>query len=340
MENIIYDDGSTYEYKYTKEKVVSEETSYMITSMLIDAVVQGWSGTIKVQGTQVAGKTGTTNLTAQTIEQLDLPLGTIPDSWSASYSPEYSIALWYGYDQLSKEYNMNTTTGWNARSKIMAALANSIYSPNKTFKKPSGVISVQVERNTIPLQLPSEYTPSDMIMTELFKEGTEPTEKSVRYAKLDAPTNGKATVNGNNVTISWSAIATPKAIDTAYLQKYFNENYGTFASKYYEKRISDNASIFGELGYQVFVKDSAGNLTSLNWISGTSFTQTIDTSVDHTFVVKATYRNFSSNASDGLEIKVNATSKTISSQIPDNSETDTSNENSEQDTQANSENLD
>ena len=304
---IIYDDGTIFEYKPTKEKVVSEETAYMITSSLISAVQNGWSGTINVTGTEVAGKTGTTNLDYESIVKLGVPDGTIPDSWSASYSPEYSIALWYGYDKLHPEdpaLNMNTTTGWRARSELMAALANRIYSTNRKFKVPVGIVRVEVEKYTVPLQLPSEYTPEDMRMVELFKEGMEPTDVSIRYQKLDTPTNGKATLNTSNVELSWSEIKKPLAVDNNYLQQYFNDNYGVFASKYYEKRVSDNSTIFGQLGYNIYQKNTDGSLKSLGWTSNTHFIQTVEPNKDYTFVIKASYELFKANESSGLEIKI------------------------------------
>ena len=304
---IIYDDGTIFEYKPTKEKVVSEETAYMITSSLISAVQNGWSGTINVTGTEVAGKTGTTNLDYESIVKLGVPDGTIPDSWSASYSPEYSIALWYGYDKLHPEdpaLNMNTTTGWRARSELMAALANRIYSTNRKFKVPVGIVRVEVEKYTVPLQLPSEYTPEDMRMVELFKDGMEPTDVSIRYQKLDTPTNGKATLNTSNVELSWSEIKKPLAVDNNYLQQYFNDNYGVFASKYYEKRVSDNSTIFGQLGYNIYQKNTDGSLKSLGWTSNTHFIQTVEPNKDYTFVIKASYELFKANESSGLEIKI------------------------------------
>ena len=304
---IIYDDGTKYEYKPTKEKVVSEETAYMITSSLVSAVVNGWSGSINVTGTEVAGKTGTTNLDNDTIAKMGLPAGTIPDSWSASYTSEYSIALWYGYDKLHPEdadLNMNTNTGWKARSVLMAALANHIYSTNRSFKVPNGIVRVEVEKYTVPLQLPSQYTPDDMRMTELFKEGMEPTETSSRYAKLDTPTGGKSKVSGDNVKLSWTAIKTPDAVDTTHLQTYFNDNYGVFASKYYEKRIADNNEQFGQLGYCVYLKTSSGDLQLLGWTSNTQFTHTIEANTSYTFVIKSAYEKFRSNESKGLEIKI------------------------------------
>lgn len=300
---VVYDDGTEFEYKYTKKKVVSEETCYMITSMLEDAVKDGWSGNVKVSGTTVAGKTGTTDIDDAALEAKGIPLGAINDSWSVTYSPDYCIALWYGYDELTKEHYMNTTVGWKARSVIMASLANSIYPKNSTFKKPSGVVQVTVEKYTIPLQLPSEYTPSDMKITELFKAGTEPTEVSSRFSKIEAPTGGRANVSQGQVTLTWNNINTPDAINSSYLQKYFNDNYGTFASRYYESRLSYNSSTVGGLVYDIYIKD-AGGLTKVSSTSETSYTQTIDPSAAYTFVVKAAYSNYKDNQSEGLVINV------------------------------------
>lgn len=316
---VIFEDGTTYEHKYTKEKIISEETSYMITSMLIDAVIDGWSGNINVRGTQIAGKTGTTDIDDKALQDAGIPLGAIRDSWSVTYSPEYSIALWYGYDTTTKEHYMTTNTGWNARSKIMASLSKNIYSINKTFKKPSGVIEIEVEKYSYPLQLPSEYTPEDMRITELFREGTEPTEVSTRYSKLATPSNGSYSSNGNTVTIKWDNIPLPNAIDTTYLQDYFNENYGKFASKYYENRVTTNTKTFGNLGYQVYLEGPDGTITNLGWVENTTYTQTLELGKDYTFIIKSSYQLFKDNESDGLKIKVKLESNTSS----DDNEVDT-----------------
>lgn len=311
---VIYEDGTTYENKYTKEKVLSEETAYMITSMLIDTVRDTWSGNIKISGTEVAGKTGTTNLEDSIKKAQNLPADLIPDSWNITYNPEYVIALWYGYDEHSKDHYMNTNQGWNARSRIMESLSKNIYSTNKTFKKPSGVVSVEVEKGTVPLMLPSESTPEDMRMTELFKSGTEPTEVSNRYEKLESPTNGKAQYNGTEVTLSWDKIDTPKAIDTTYLQNYFNENYGQFATKYYEERISYNNSNIGKIGYEVYLENEDGSLKDLTWTEGTTYRQTLEAGRTYKFIIKSSYSIFKNNQSDSLIINVKTNTD---SNIPD-----------------------
>lgn len=299
---ITYQDGTTYEHKVDKNKVCSEETAYMITSSLVSAVQSGWSGTINVPGTEVAGKTGTTNFTENEKRKLGLPLDAIPDSWSVSYSPDYVIALWYGYDTTTPEYNMNTNTGWNARSKLMAALANNIYPANRSFTRPSGIVSVEIEKYTNPLQLPSANTPADMRITELFKEGTEPTEVSPRYQSLEAPTNGKSVLSGHEVKLSWTPIDTPDAISSAALSKMFDDNYGVFASKYYERRLADNAVQLGTLVYDVYKQTSSGDLELVGSTTTPSFITNIDETT--TFYIKSSYSIYKACASNGLKITV------------------------------------
>jgi len=206
---------------------------------------------------------------------------------------------------------MTTNTGWNARSRLMEQLAKNIYSTNKTFKKPSGVIEVEVEKYTYPLQLPSDYTPEDMRMTELFREGTEPTEISTRYNKLQSPTGGSYQLNGSTVTLSWNEIKTPDAINASYLQDYFNEHYGKFASKYYEDRIESNTKTMGTQGYQVYLQDETGTLTNLGWVNDNSYTQTLELGKSYKFAIKSAYKIFKDNESDGLIINVDTQNSDI-----------------------------
>src|SRR5699024_3178957 len=65
----------------------------------------------------------------------------------------------------------------------------------KDFEKPSSVVEVGVEKGTNPPELPSDYTPSDNIVTELFVKGTEPSKTSKEYDKIEAVKNLKADYN-------------------------------------------------------------------------------------------------------------------------------------------------
>ena len=315
---IVYlDSDKEYNYKYTKTRVMSEETAYMITNMLVDGGLNhNVGGAIKVSGTDVAAKGGTTTIDSEKAKQVNVPSYATPDHWNNVYSPDYSISLWYGYDSYSQKDSggkyITSSTGSSARKKIMAAIANKILKPNSRFTKPSGVVEATIEFGTFPLQLASPYTPSNLKRTELFKKGTEPTEVSSRFDTLEAPTKGNAIVNGSAINLSWDPIMTPDVADDSALQNYFNENYKKWAQKYYQQRISYNASNIGALGYQVYLQNNDGSLTNLGFTTNSSFSYVASTAANYKFVIKSTYSIFKANMSDGLTITANLANSSTS----------------------------
>jgi len=300
------DSTKTYEYKYTKERVMTEETAYIITDILRSAGASNVGGNIKVSGTDIAAKTGTTTVDKAAREEKDLPSNVVMDYWNVTYSPDYAIALWYGYDNLSKEHYLQSESG--VRKRLMEAIGRKIYKKNSRFKKPSGVVEVEIEYGTFPPQRPSEFTPQDLIRTEVFKKGTEPakTDISTRYSKLANPTNGTYTFDGSTIKLSWDNVTTPDAINTTYLQNHFNTYYGDHATKYYDSRINYNNTVIGTLGYQIYLENADGTLSSLGYTANNNFTYTTNTSGTYTFVIKTAYSLFKNNMSSGTKIKVDA----------------------------------
>lgn len=290
--------------KSEKVKVMSEETAYIITDMLITAAKRGVGG-VSVNGTQIAAKSGTTNLDKATTEKLGIPASATRDAWNITYSSEYAIALWIGYDVNNSEHYLTSNIGVKVRNAVMKAVGSRVYSKNKTFSIPSGIIEVEVEKETIPISLASEYTPESLKMTEIFKEGTEPTENSIRFEKLANPTNGSASNDGTQIKLKWTGINTPDAINTTYLQEYFNKYFDTSASKYYEERITYNNNYVGSLGYNIYEKSSDGTLKYIGRTDNTNYTITNPSSGNVTYVIKSAYSLFTANMSDGLQITVN-----------------------------------
>lgn len=305
--------GDEINYSYTKTQVMEESTAYMITDILLDAY--GGRGP---SGTQVAGKTGTTNLDSNTKKKYNLPSGALMDVWIVSYSPSYSIALWYGYKQIetgtgddkytyanSNKYYLTSSTGGTGRRKMMNYLATNVHKKNESFKVPKTISLIDVEKETYPAQLCSDYTPSTMCISEYFVKGTEPTEVSKRYSKLENATNGSYSFNGNTITLSWDEVTTPDAISTSYLTEHFNTYYGEYAEKYYNNRINYNNTYIGTLGYEIYLKNSDGVEKYLGYTSSTNFTYNA-TNGYYTFIVKTAYSIFKDNSSSGLEIKTQA----------------------------------
>ena len=240
----IVESGEVYEYKYEKERVMSEETAYLITDILVSAAENGVGG-VSVSGTTIAAKSGTSNVDRDAAEAAGIPTSATRDAWNVTYSPEYAIALWVGYDRTTAANYLTVSVGNRVRAGVMKAVGSRVYSENQKFTVPSGIVTVEIEKETFPTQLASEYTPDNLRSTEVFKEGTEPTDTSTRFSKLEAPTNGDYSYDGTTLKLSWSAIKTPDAINTDYLQNYFNTYYVNHASKYYEQRLSYNNSNSG-----------------------------------------------------------------------------------------------
>lgn len=297
--------GETVERKIQKTRAMSEQTAYMITDVLISTASSALGRYSYVNGATYGAKTGTSNYPDTVFRDYNLPRNAVNDIWVAGISPEYSIAVWYGYDQVYSDYYNVISSGQNSR--IFQAVAKGIFTnTNAKFNKPSGVVSVTVEKESYPAALPSEFTPDDMKVTELFKSGTEPTEVSTRYSKLENISNLKADVKDSTVTLTWNKIDTPDAIDLDYLNKYFESLYedATHRQKALNNRLSYNADNIGSLVYNVYLKDTNGNLKLLGTTENDTFNYSAENGGSYTFVVKSSYTIFKNNMSDGVEVKV------------------------------------
>ncbi len=305
---ILRETEEVIEYKPTKTKAMSKETASMINYMLETAVDLGALGSkISVSGTDVAAKTGTSSIDAAAIKDKKLPASAIMDSWFDIYSPDYSISMWYGYENLTTEYYLTSSAADKVRNKVAKLLATNIFEKNSQFKISSGITLVEVEKETFPAKLASAYTPKDYKTKEYFKKGTEPIEISDRFNTLDNPTNLKGSYNNGNIVISWDKIATPNAISTTYLQTYFNTNYDKWAEKYYQERLTYNTNYIGTIGYQVYIKSNTSDvLTSLGYTNSNSYNYIApNNNTDYTFVVKSAYSIFKDNMSTGTSLTVN-----------------------------------
>lgn len=208
---VFRDTNKTYEYKSEKVKVMKESTAFMITSVLQDVNLYG-----SIPGVTFARKTGTSTFDTQTIIDRGLPSTAINDSWVVGYTPNISMAMWYGYDKPTAEYCSREPETSNLKNKAYLAFGKAVFDKYSTFTAPSSVIRVPVEFGTNPAKLPSDDTPKDKIVNEWFIKGTEPTEVSDTYKKLEAPKNFKATYDEKTkkVTLTWDKVNGTSSNDT------------------------------------------------------------------------------------------------------------------------------
>lgn len=300
-----------YEHKSNSRKAMGNDTAYMVTSMLQDTASWALGQYYSVNGVRYAAKSGTTNFDEKQLEAKGLPYSAINDLWIAGYDANYSIAVWYGYEKTNKELTAQgyyTASGNNNHARIFQEVAKAFFS-GAEFEKPSNVVPITLEKETWPAMLPSEFTPSDVKITELFKAGTEPTETSTRYSKLSNVSNLKATQSGSKITLTWTKIKTPNAIDEDYIKNYFNKIYTNEA--YRNGKLNDrlvyNRDHIGEVGYNIYIKDSDGTLKLVDFTKDNTYVHELKTTTSKnvTYVVKTCYTIFKNNMSDGVEVKVN-----------------------------------
>ena len=142
-----------------QKRVMTEEAAYVVKEMLTEAVKTGTSTTCTVEGMSVAAKTGTTN--------------NDYDRWFCAFTPYYTSAVWYGYDDSC------TITGWatNPSGQIWTSVMRQLHDglEPKTFAetKPENVVeSVICEKSGFLAT--STCKNSRTTRTEYFVKGTEP----------------------------------------------------------------------------------------------------------------------------------------------------------------------
>lgn len=276
---VFRDTGEVVTPNTDKKQVMSSATAFMITDCLKTAVTSGLSGAGKISGVNVAAKTGTTNYTAQIRYKYKLGDDALNDAWIVGYDPDTVISLWYGYDPISSKYWSNPSSALRNRKNLFSALGSKIFKKNgQDFTVPNTVVKVGVEKtsdvNREP-KLASQYTPSDKVVYEWFKKGTEPTEVSAAYQRLSDVSGLTGNYNDTTkvVKLTWKAIPTP----------------------------SDNLSgQYGELGYKVY-KD--GKL--LGFTNKTEYVINNATNPNGTYRVSAGYKNVSTVDSLGVTVSIN-----------------------------------
>ena len=301
---IVYQEtGEEFVNDINKSKAMDESTAYMISDMLATTATYALGGYYNINGIRYAAKTGTTNYDNKTIEIHNMPYNAVNDLWTIGFNTDYSIGVWYGYDDISNEYYNAVNSGQHTR--LFQAVGKKVFTNRTYFTKPNNVVEIEVELGCPVPTLPSEFTPSNERGTELFIRGTEPTTVSTRFDKLSDVSNLKSTIKDDEITLTWNKVETPKINTYDYLMEYFDPLFEKtdYLKSFVDSRMSYNKSHIGDIGYNVYLKDSNGDLKLLDYVSNNTYTHKVDESGDYTFVVKTAYSIFKDNMSEGKTIK-------------------------------------
>lgn len=152
-----------YEYKEpTTEQVIDPALAYLMTNILSDnearAVAFGRNSVLKrdFEDRPIAAKTGTTN--------------NFRDNWTVGFTPQLVTTVWVGNNDNSE---MKDVTGLTGAAPIWhdVMLAYHQDKPVETWQRPRGLVDARVD--AVSGLLPGPNT--EVTVTELFLEGTEPT---------------------------------------------------------------------------------------------------------------------------------------------------------------------
>jgi penicillin-binding protein 1A len=141
-------------------QVISEQTAYIMTSLLQGVVQQGTGWRAKALGRPCGGKTGTTN--------------EYSDAWFVGYTPDVITGVWVGFDE--KKPLGKFETGSRAASPIWLSYMQQALAgkPLRNFTIPEGIVFAKIDPKTGLLASPG----AKEAVFECFKEGTQPTTYS------------------------------------------------------------------------------------------------------------------------------------------------------------------
>ncbi len=206
--------------KPQKSTVIKKSTAYLLTDAMRDVIKRGTSTICKVQGLDVAGKSGSTN--------------SYRDVWFAGFSPYYTCTVWAGYDD--DNYILPPGNYRNYHKKIWQKVMTEIHKGKKSkpiMKQPPDITSAVICKKSGKLSIDnlcSADPRGSMAYSELFTIGTVPTAYCDRHISVDICSESD---------LPKSEFCPPDSIKSGvFMINTDNESYGTADAPYIYKKDS------------------------------------------------------------------------------------------------------
>ena len=152
-------------------QVLRPEVAYVATSMLQSVVQEGTATKAAVLKIPIAGKTGTSN--------------DAMDTWFIGYTPDYVIGVWIGYDD--NRPMGGKETGGTTAVPVFVDVMKTMGQTAKAFARPAKVVERVIDRETGLLA--PQGAPKGSTLSEVFVEGTEPTETAPMPGEQTEPSS-------------------------------------------------------------------------------------------------------------------------------------------------------
>ena len=223
-----------YRHEVSGNRVLSEQTAYLMTSLLQTVTSSGTGAKLSGAGTPVAGKTGTVNMTS----------GGNRDIWMAAYNSELSTAFWMGFDNPDNQHKLQS---WVSGGDFTAAMATrffkSYYADKEkpAFLQADGIVWLNIDLKSIEWagepMLATKNTPKGYSISEVFLSSNRPTKESKVWSAPRTPSAFYVTHNnqGNPVLVITAADAGVYRIQRDAIGEciILNELYGSAGETLY-----------------------------------------------------------------------------------------------------------
>jgi penicillin-binding protein 2A len=165
-------EGKNYNYDYKQpesEQLMSEQTAWYLTDMMLSVVEKGGTGSKAAIDRPVAGKTGTTQHGIKGYSG-----DGIKDAWFVGYTPEWTAAVWMGYDKTDMEHFL-FKGGTQAAALFAKVMKPAIQGVAKgSFKQPG---EIKEEKPPAPAKITNftaTYNPDDIKVDLSWDASPEP----------------------------------------------------------------------------------------------------------------------------------------------------------------------
>ena len=169
-----------YEDNRTKEQLISEESSDIMTNTLERIVDSNYLSMkeAKPNNIKIAGKTGTGAYPQSLIKKYNLPSNADKDIWFSGYSPNYTCSIWSGFDEIieNKKTYFSGKEGKNIPKLIFKELINLLETKKQNFEITNNLTKVYVVKGLDKAYLPNDIVPSKYIDFAYYKKDDIPSE--------------------------------------------------------------------------------------------------------------------------------------------------------------------
>lgn len=134
IDSVVDSHGNVFPFDTKSEFITSPEQAFLTISILKDVITNGTGRRAKVNGIEVAGKTGTTN------NNIDL--------WFCGFTPDIQAIIWYGRDDNKSigEYESAGLVATPVFAEFMSNVLKVEPALRRSFPIPNGVKSKTIDK--------------------------------------------------------------------------------------------------------------------------------------------------------------------------------------------------